>query len=190
MIGNKPIGESKVDDVQVNGLMGVVGSLAYKVHELLRHAHSWERWFGLAVVPVGETHIADRISDTNAPFQIDAGNDMWGSWVQILGSTDLPVMVGRVRYDTHKLVFTDVEKNGKTHKLQIAFGETGAAAIAAGSYTELVFFTSLGFPGDALPARIQSRPQGVDTKIWARVWVVGENTGTIDFFYGLHEYEG
>ena len=189
-IGDKPTGEPKVDEVAVNGLAGVEDSLAYKVAELERHAHSWERWFGAATVPAGETHVADRINDTSAPFQMDAGNDTWGAWVQVLGSTDLPVVAGRVKYDIHKLVFTDVEKNGKIHKLQIAFGASGAAALAAETYTELIFFSSLGFPGDALPARLQTRRQGVDTKIWARVWVVGENTGTIDFFYGLHEYEG
>lgn len=189
-IGDKPTGEPKVDEVAVNGLEGVEDSLAYKVAELERHAHSWERWFGAAVVPAGETHVADRISDTNAPFQMDAGNDTWGAWVQILGSTDLPVVVGRVKYDTHKLVFTDAEKSGKIHKLQIAFGESGAVALSAQTLTELVFFSSQAFPGEASPIRLQSRRQNVDTKIWARIWVIGENTGTVDFFYGLHEYEG
>lgn len=189
-IGDKPTGEPKVDEVAVNGLTGVVNSLAYKVHELERHAHSWERWFGAAAVPAGETHVADRINDTNAPFQLDAGNDTWGAWVQILGSTDLPVVVGRVKYDMHKLVFTDIEKSAKIHKLQIAYGDSGADALAAQTFTELVFFSSVAFPADALPIRVQSRRQDVDTKIWARIWVVGENTGTADFFYGLHEYEG
>ena len=189
-IGNKPSGELKVDQQEVDGLKGTNNSLAYKVHEIERHMHSWERWFGAATVPVGETHVADRINDTNTPFQIDGGNDAWGAWVQILGSTDLPVLVDRVKYDPHKIVFTDIEKSGKIHKLQVAFGETPAAALSAMTFTELVFFSSLGFPGDALPVRLQTRRQDVATKVWARVWVVGQASGTVDFFYGLHEYEG
>ena len=190
MIGNKPTGEPKIDSVEVDGLVGVSNSLAYKVHEIERHLHSWERWFGAAAVPIGETHVADRINETSAPFQIDGGNDTWGAWVQILGSTDLPVVAGRVKYDPHKIVFTDSEKSGKIHKLQIAFGDSGAIALAAMDYTELVFFTSLAFPGEALPVRLQTRRQNNATKVWARAWVVGENTGTVDFFYGLHEYVG
>lgn len=189
-IGNKPSGELKVDDQEVEGLKGTPDSLAYKIHEIERHLHSWERWFGAAVVPVGETHVADRINDTSAPFQVDAGNDTWGAWVQILGSTDLPIMATRVKYDPHKITFTDTEKSGKIHKLQIAFGDSGAAGLAAMTFTELVFFSSLAFPGQALPVRLQTRRQDVATKMWARVWVVGEDTGTVDFFYGLHEYEG
>lgn len=190
IIGNKPSGDPKIDQQAVDGLLGTPDSLAYKVHEIERHLHSWERWFGAAAVPVGETHIADRINDTNTPFQLDGGNDTWGSWVQILGSTDLPVIVGRAKFDPHEILFTDIEKSGKIHKLQIGFGASGAAALAAMAFTEIVFFSSLAFPGEALPARLQTRRQDVDTKAWARIWVVGENTGTVDFFYGIHEYEG
>lgn len=190
IVGNKPSGELKVDQQAVNGLTGVNNSLAYKVHEIERHCHSWERWFAAAAVPVGETHVADRISDNQTPFQLDGGNDTWGAWVQILGSTDLPVAVDRVKFDPHKIVISDTEKLGKIHMLQIAFGATAAGALAAGDYTELVFVSSSAFATEAPPVRLQTRRKNVDTKVWARLLVVGENTGTIDFFYGIHEYEG
>lgn len=189
-VGNKPSGELKVDNQAVNGLLGVTNSLAYKVHEIERHLHSYERWMAAAAVPVGETHVADRISDSQTPFQLDGGNDTWGAWVQILGSTDLPVMAGRVKFDPHQIAITDTEKLAKIYLFQIAFGETAAGALAAGDYTELVFMSSSAFSTESRPVRLQTRRKNVDTKVWARVFVVGQNTGTVDFFYGLHEYEG
>ena len=188
-IGDKPTGEPKVDEVAVDGMLGVQHSLAYNVHVIGRHLHSWERWFAAAAVPVGETHVADRISDSSTPFQIDSGNDAWGSWVQILGSIDLPVAVGRVKFDPHELLVVDIQRNNTIHKLQIAFGESGAAALASGDYTELVMRSS-GVSTQAFPVRLQTRRKDVDTKVWARVWAIGQVSGTFDFFYGLHEYEG
>ena len=188
-IGNKPSGDTKIDQQAVDGLEGVNNSLAYKVHEIERHLHSWERWMAAAAVPVGETHIADRISDSQTPFQPDAGNDTWGAWIQILGSTDLPVMAGRVKFDPHEILVTDIERVSTIHYLQVAFGATAAAALASSDYTELVFKSS-ALPVQVVPIRLQTRRNPVDTKVWARVWALGQNTGTIDFFYGLHEYEG
>lgn len=189
IIGNKPSGELKVDDQAVRGMFGTKYSLAYNVHVIGRHLHSWERWMAAAAVPVGETHVADRIGDSQSPFQADSGNDTWGSWVQILGSTDLPVIVGRVNFDPHEMLIVDIEKNNTIHMIQMAFGETGAAALAAGDYTELTMKSS-GVSTQAFPIRLQTRRKPVDTKVWARVLAAGQNTGTIDFFYGLHEYEG
>lgn len=190
--GNDPNGTSKlkkIDEEAVDGLGGVHNSLAYKVHEIERHLHSWERWFAAAAVPVGETHVADRISDSVTPFQLDGGNDTWGSWVQILGSTDLPVIAGRAKFDPHELLITDMQRNNTIHFMQIAFGDSGAAALAAMDFTELVVKSS-GVTTEAFPVRLQTRRQNVDTKTWARTWSLGQVSGTVDFFYGIHEYEG
>ena len=189
MIGDKSSGDPKIDDQEVLGLLGTNNSLAYKVHEIERHLHSWERWMAAAAVPVGETHVADRISDSQTPFQADGGNDTWGAWVQILGSTDLPVAVDRVKFDPHELLVVDVQKNNTIHLIQIAFGASGAAALASLDFTELVMRSS-GVSTQSFPIRLQTRRKNVDTKVWARVWSVGQASGTIDFFYGLHEYEG
>jgi hypothetical protein len=171
------------------GLAATKWSLAYSLGVLGRHFHSWERWMAAAAVPVGETHVADRISDSQTPFQIDGGNDAWGAWTQILGSTDLPVIVGREYFDPHEMLVVDIQRNNVIHMIQIAFGETGAAALAAGDYTELVMKSS-GVSTEAFPIRLQTRRKSVETKVWARVWAVGQVSGTLDFFYGIHEYEG
>ena len=65
---------NKIDAEAVNGLMGTVDSLSYKVHEIEKHLHNWERWLGLAAVPVGETHRFD--IDSMTPFQMQPLNSV------------------------------------------------------------------------------------------------------------------
>lgn len=171
------------------GLNATQWSLAYSIGVIGRHLHSYERWFAAAAVPSGETHVADRISDSQTPFQADGGNDTWGAWIQILGSTDLPVAVDRVYFDPHEMLIVDVQRNNTIHLIQIAFGASGAAALASLDFTELVMRSS-GVSTQSFPVRLQTRRKNVDTKVWARIWSVGQASGTVDFFYGLHEYEG
>ena len=94
----------KIDKKATDGLEGTADSLAYRVHELERHFHNTEKWFGMALVPVGETHVADRMSVSNSPFTLTAGNDDFGSWVQLLGSEDTPVIAGAVKFDAHNVL--------------------------------------------------------------------------------------
>ena len=39
-------GVNKIDAVATSGLAGVSNSLAYRVHEIEKHFHNYERWFG------------------------------------------------------------------------------------------------------------------------------------------------
>ena len=170
------------------GLEGPEDSLGYRVGEIERHLHSYESWFGAAVAPSGETHVADRIGTTQTAFQADAGNDTWGSWVQVLGSSDTPARTDQVKYDLHRFEFVTAERTG-THFIQVAFGDSGAAAFTAGDYSEFVIVEPIGqaLPG---PIQVQDRRKDVGTKAWVRIFVPGQNTGTLDFYIGLHEYEG
>ena len=183
-----PIGSNspKIDDETVTGLLGTNNSLAYKVHEIEKHLHNVERWMGLAASPSGETHRAD--SDSMTPFRIDAGNDTWGAWVQICGSDDTPVTAGMVKLDVHRIVISDVENTKTLTKIQLAGGASGAAALAAGDYTEIMLMPEKDGKQDPIDVMMPRFIAG--TKGWARCWVSGENTSWIDFFYGLHEYKG
>lgn len=184
-----PAGEiNKIDNARTDGLLGVNNSLAYRVNEIERHLHSYESWFGLAASPSGEIHRADRIGPGIAPFVIDAGNNDWGTWVQILGSSDTPARTGGVKFDFHKLLFTATENNS-VYFFQLGFGESGDDALAAGEFTEDVFVPSAFFI-DSGPVEIQNRRKSAGTKIWARCLSDGDNTGTMSFYFGLHEYEG
>ena len=155
--------------------------------EAERHLHGYERWCGLSSSPVGEVTRCD--SASTLTFQIDGGNQTWGAWVQIMGSGDTPIVdAGNVKYDLHRLVFKAVERNAVIHRIQVGFGASGAAALSAGTYTEVMVRSGTGVivPG---PVDIQDRRQDVGTKAWARAWVLTQNTGTVDFFFGIHEYE-
>jgi len=91
------------------------------------------------------------------------------------------------KYDLHRLVLTATERTG-IHFVQIAFGDSGAAGLAAGDYTEFLFVP--GTPQEVpAPLDVMDHRRDAGTKAWARVWAVGQNTGTVSFFIGLHEYE-
>jgi hypothetical protein len=82
-----------------------------------------------------------------------------------------------------------VENANATHFVQIAYGASGAGALAAGTYTELAFRPQ-SVQGSETIVNIHARREDVGTKTWVRHLTVGQNTSTMDFFIGLHEYEG
>ena len=179
----------KIDSAAASGLSGTANSLAYHVGEIERHFHSRERWFGQAASANGEIHVADSIQTSSTAFRIDGGNDTWGAWVQVLGSSDTPAIAGNLYYDPHQIIVTAVERANAVYLISISQGASGDAGYTAGNYSEFVIqltaTTPRGFPLD-----IQSRRVAVGTKAWARCKCIGQNTGTLDFFYGIHEYEG
>jgi len=178
----------KIDAVATQGLNGVHGSLAYELAEVEYHFHHYSRWFELASVPAAETHRADAAGLGAGAFQIDAGNNTWGSWVQILGSSDTPVATGSAYFDMHEILVTATEKNF-LYVLQIGFGASGAAALTAGDYIEEVFLPAAAFV-DSGPVGIHSIRIATGTKAWARCLCDGQDTGTFNFLFGIHEYEG
>lgn len=179
----------KIDSAATDGLSGTSDSLAYRVNEIERHFHNYERWFGLAAIPDAEVHRADSITDNPSPFVMDAGNDTWGAWLQVLGSSDTPAIAGSAKYDFHKMDIITVERANATHFIQVAVGASGAAALAAGTYTEFVFRPQ-SVQGRAAPIPFLDRRMDVGTKAWTRVLSKGQNTGTVEFYLGLHEYVG
>jgi hypothetical protein len=153
--------------------------------ETEHHVHGWEDWGGLAAVPAAETHRVD--FDVMTPFQMDAGNDTWGSWLQIVGSSDTPVRSGNVKFDIHRILITDVERDLTITRIQIGCGASGADSLAAGTYTEFMITPQKNARSN--PFDIMMKRCSVGEKVWARCWVNGQNTGTVDFFFGIHEYE-
>lgn len=178
----------KIDNEAADGLLGVHNSLAYRTHEIERHLHSNERWFGAAVTPSGETHVADRLGVGIVAFLIDAGNNTWGSWLQILGSSDTPAEGTNAYMDIHRLLITNAERNA-TYFLQLGIGATGQAALDAETYTEVVFQPASN-QIDSGPVAIQSRRGATGIKAWARCLCPSQNTAQLSFYHGIHEYEG
>lgn len=188
-VNGLPFPVAKIDDFATNGLTGVVDSLAYRMHTTERHHHHFERWFGAAAVPNGTIHVADSVLTNPSAFQIDAGNDDWGAWVQVLGSADTPAIADKVEYDLHQIDFVAVERANTTYLFQIGYGASGAAALTAGTYTERVFRPQ-SVQGRPAPIPLETRRQDVGTLAWMRCLAQGADTGTLDFFIGDHEYEG
>lgn len=179
---------NKIDRAASLGLAGTADSLGYRIGEIERHFHHWERWLGKAVTPSGETHVADKLGVGVLAFQIDAGNNDWGAWTQILGSADTPVIAGSVKFDFHRLMITATERSAYSF-IQFAFGDVAATAFAAGNYSSIIFAPA-GVVGEQAPLDIQTRRIASGTKVWARTLCPGQNTATIDFYFGVHEYEG
>lgn len=180
-------GLEKIDNYATLGLLGTNNSLAYRVHEIERHFHSYERWYELAGTPDGEVHRADAAGLGGGYFEIDAGDSSvtptWGAWVQILGSTDTALT-----YDLHRLSFVAAERN-LAYVVQIAFGAVAADAYTAGTYTESVFVPASNVL-DTGPVDVQTRRHSAGTKAWARCICPTQNTGYLRFRFGMHFYEG
>jgi len=178
----------KIDNEAVDGLAGVSNSLAYKVHEIEKHFHSAGSWFEAAGTP-SATHFADRVGTVGGggAFQIDAGNDTWGSWVQILGADDTPARADQLFFDPHEIVIADAERVA-TYFVQIGRGASGAAALAAGTYTELVYHAGTNRYTGIVNVQTGRAPAG--SLLWARCMCPSNNTGTMDFYMGIHEYIG
>lgn len=176
----------KVDELATDGLTGVVDSLAYRVHEIERHLHSGGRWFELAAAATA-THKADRIGSGAGAFQIDAGNDDWGSWVQILGSDDTPVKSGRVYFDPHQVIIENTER-AATYFIQIGRGATGADSLTNDTYAETIYSATVQKDTGVIMMQTGRAPAG--SLLWARCKCPGQATATLDFYFGIHEYEG
>jgi len=168
---------------------GISVTATEKVHITEHHLHHHARWLALAAIPVGETHRADRFSPGHASaFQIDAGNDTWGAWVQILGSSDTPISSNALFYDPHLIHISDSERN-VPYLIQFAHGDSPAIALADDEYTEFVYCSvGTGQVAERMAQQVQTDRHSVRTKLWARCFCPGQNTGTLDFYIGLHEY--
>lgn len=180
----------KIDDAATNGLEGVHNSNAYRTAEIERHFHGQEKWFGDALVPSGEIHVADRVTIANNPISLLSGNNIFGQWVQILGSGDTPVKSGSEFFDAHRYLVTTTDSTN-VFVVQIVGGESSeiAAKILAEDYTEILYIAPTNNNDSGIELVMSSRIP-VSTKAWARTRCIGADAKTINFYFGIHEYEG
>ena len=181
----------KIDSLATDGLLGVNNSLAYRVHEIEKHFHNQECWRGKKAAQTA-TEWAD---DVLTPFQCISGNNDYGSdpddEALVLGVDDTPFILGRVKFDAHRIFIDDVSSS-TLYKMRFIWGTgTMADAITAGQFSCIhlkfdgIGSTSASFPVDVKMPRLNS---GVD-KLWAQCWNVTDNA-TVDFLIGIHEYQG
>ena len=188
--GNDPNGTLKIDNAETDGLDGVENSLSYRVEEIEKHLHNREKWFGAAAVPVGETHVADRVGGATSPFTITAGNNDFGAWVQLLGSDDTPVVAGQCKFDAHRFMVTDTNSTNPWI-IQIAAGESAdlAALIASEAFSEAMYIAATNAIESGIEDIMVSRTE-CNTKVWARGACIGSSGSTLSAYIGIHEYGG
>ena len=182
----------KIDSQATLGLLGTNNSLAYRVHEIEKHFHNDEDWFGKVAVPSAADASDDLTDGPLDPWQIDAGagaGGSWGSWVQILGTGDTPNRANMVKFDMHKILIVDSETAEVDYFIQIGCDASGADALTNGNYTTIAYQTPTAKSGHGSVSFIQARVTA-GTKCWARGMAIGQDTCTLDFYFGLHEYAG
>lgn len=159
--------------------------LAYAIE---KHIHAHEKWFGAAAVASGETHVADRLGPGIAPFALLTGNDAYGNWVQVMGSSDSPIEVGMVLMDAHRILVTTTDST-EAFAVQFVIGESAdiAALIAVEDMTEFAYISATN-NADSGISEIKSKRIASGTKVWARAICIGQNAKTINIYVGVHEY--
>ncbi len=150
-------------------LLGLEKAIEHSTYETEHHVHNREKWFGAAVSASGETHVADRMVGGIDPFVITTGNDDFGSWVQVLGSSDSPVSAGMVLFDAHRFLITN-SSSTDPFVIQVATGESAdlAAKIAAEEFTEGPYISGTNNNDSGIEDILTIRTL-VGEKVWVRV---------------------
>lgn len=142
-------------------------------------------WFGAAQNPVGETHTADVLSTKT--FTISAGDNAWGEWLLVMGSSDTPMNGGgNALFQGTKVLIIDVTHKRSVTFIQTSVGETGQAGVDAGNYSLLVATPDSDEKNDS--HSISGGLVPVGTKVWARMWIPGQSSGDLNFYAAFKEY--
>lgn len=189
--GYEPNYQNKIDNKVVNGLLGVKDSLAYKVHEIEKHHHHRERWFGIS----GDQSGNDWALTGLAPFiAISGANDYGGDAndeAKIFGTADTPAIAGSAYFDPGEILVLDVD-HVTPYFMRFIWGTgTMAAAITALQFTEFVLMSDATNPqlAGAVPVLFGCPRIAVGTKCWVQAWNATDDSA-IDFLIGMHEYPG
>jgi len=153
---------------------------------LSTQSEGWARGFGLAAAPSGETHRMDW--NSTIPFQMNGGNNTWGTPIQIIGSEDTPFDNTNTRFRITGIFISDAQRTATLTQIQFACGETpnwdNTDPFFTGFYAQII--PTLGNAVERI--MVDAARCTKFTKVWARCWVSGQPSGTIDFFASLIEY--
>ncbi len=168
--------------------IGTLRLTEQEAYEIEHHIHAHEKWFGVAAVANGEIHVADRVGPSITPFALLSGNDAYGNWVQVLGSSDTPIEAGMTQTDAHRILVTTTDST-EAFIVQFVIGESAgiAALIAAEDMTEFAYISATN-NADSGISEIKSKRIATGTKVWSRCICIGQNAKTINIYVGIHEY--
>jgi len=175
---------SKIDSYATLGLNGVSNSNSYRVHEIEKHFHSIERWFGSD--GDGSGSVANNLTE----WTMTAGTSQsFGTEVQLLGANDInQTDFGfiPVKFDLHRMLITESSANDVNYIIQFwsgtgTFGESNLI-------TEVPYRTG-GNAAEVSPIDMQMSRQNVANKIWSRI-KCETNSATLALIVGAHSYIG
>ncbi len=174
----------KIDSLATDGMLGVNNSLAYRTHEIEKHFHSEEHWYGNDTDGTGST------ANNLVEWQLEAGEGgAYGTEVQLLGANDISdsdFSFTPVKFDSHRILVTASSANDKNYMIQFWSG-TGVFG-AADLITEVPYRTGAN-SAEVTPIPMQMSRQAVANKIWART-KCETNSATVDLIIGVHAYVG
>ena len=182
--GIEQVSSAKIDEEATDGLLGTSNSLAYRVHEIEKHFHSEEHWYGSDGDGTGST--ANNLTE----YRLTAGtSEAYGTEVQIFGPNDISnadFSFVPAKFDMHRLQITTSSANDKNYMIQIWCGTTtfGAATLC----TSVPYRTGSN-ASEVSPTDVQMSRKPVAAKIWMRV-KCETNSATLDLIPGVHAYIG
>lgn len=181
------------------GLLGESNSLAYRVHELERHFHGHERWYGKSADQSGVNPWATSVSTGGMPtsYRCISGSSAFGGdasdEAQIWGLYDTLSVGGttQVKLDLHEMFIT-ASSVTTMWILRIVYGTgTLADAITAGQFSCFPLIADAAQNGAIdiiVPIMMPRTTIGTH-----KIWIQGKNAtdnATLDFLVGLHGYQG
>ena len=177
-----------LDELGPTNIPADLAVIEQEVYEIEKHIHTNEKWFGLADIPSGETHRADRMGPAIGPFALLSGDDDFGGWIQILGSADTPVATGMTKFDIHRILVTTTNSTNP-FLIHIVDGELAdiGAKLLAEDFTEVPYIAATN-NADSGIEDVKHKRADDTTKAWARCICIGAANKTINFYHGLHEY--
>lgn len=179
-------GDNKIDNETTLGLLGTSNSLAYRVHEIEKHFHSEEHWYGTDGDGSGST--ANNLSE----WTLTAGtSSAYGAAVQLLAANDVSnadFSFTPVKFDLHRLMISVSSANDKNYMIQFWNDDPDATGENVTLITEVPYRTGSNL-AEVAPIPLQMSRQPVGNEIWARV-KCETNSATLQFTVGIHAYVG
>ena len=190
---------NKIDSLATNGLAGVSNSLAYRVHEIEKHFHNAERWYGISADQSGVNPWATSLSTAamRTSFRTISGSAAYGAdasdEAQVWGLNDTLSVAGVVqtKLDFHQ-IFITASSVTTIWYIRIIWGTgTMADSITAGQYSEFPVVADAAQNGSIdviMPIMMPRITIGTH-----KVWIQGKNAtdnATFDFLVGMHGYQG
>lgn len=177
----------KIDSAATNGMNppdGVNNSLAYRVHEIEKHFHNEEHWYGSDGDSSGST--ANNMTEWN----LTAGTGgAYGTEVQLLAANDVSnsdFSFTPVKFDLHRILVTNSSTNDTNYVIQIW---TGTGTFGEASFATEVPYRTGSANSEVSPIYVMMSRAAVADKVWGRV--KSETNGAdLDILIGIHAYIG